>query len=143
MRIIESKSEDSLEDLDEWHDVTEKLDIPEKIINSYILYKTVQRNRNKRALTHFQYRKMLVDQFVGDFRQDRTRVSTSISDVRLNRKLHIIRKGVKRDCVVYSKRKEKRMADVKRVIIITLAQVNPECTWEIVSRYHTMANYKI
>ena len=31
MRIIESESEDSLEDLDEWREVTEELDIPERI----------------------------------------------------------------------------------------------------------------
>lgn len=31
MRIIESESEDSLEDLDEWRDVTEELDIPDRI----------------------------------------------------------------------------------------------------------------
>lgn len=53
---------------------------------------------------------MLVDQLVGDFRQNRTKVSTSISEIRLNRKLQIIRKGV-RDYVVCSKRKEK---DVRR-----------------------------
>lgn len=54
---------------------------------------------------------MLVDQLVEDFHQDKMKVSTSISEIRLNGKLHIIRKGVKRDCVVCYKRKEK---DVKR-----------------------------
>ena len=32
MRIIESESEDSLQDLDEWRDVTEELDIPDRIV---------------------------------------------------------------------------------------------------------------
>ena len=31
MRVIESESEDSPEDLDEWRDVTEELDIPDRI----------------------------------------------------------------------------------------------------------------
>lgn len=53
MRIIESKSKDTLENLNELHDVTEKLYISERIINSYILYKTVQCNKNEKALTHF------------------------------------------------------------------------------------------
>lgn len=50
IRIIESESKDSLEDLDEWLDVTEKLDILEITINSYTLYKTVQRNKNEKIL---------------------------------------------------------------------------------------------
>jgi hypothetical protein len=35
-RIIESESEDSLQDLDEWRDVTEELDIPDRITFSVL-----------------------------------------------------------------------------------------------------------
>jgi hypothetical protein len=64
------------------------------IINSYILYKTLQHNKKKKALKHLQYRKILVDQLVGGFRHDRRRVSTSISEIRLNGKFHVMRKTV-------------------------------------------------
>lgn len=143
MKTIESKSKDSLEDLDKWHDVTEKVDIPERIINSYILYKTVQRNKNEKALTYFQYRKMLVDRLIGDFLQNRTKISTSISEIRLNGKIHIIRKGIKRDCVVCSKKKEKDRRCQKIDYYDTSPSKLRMYIGDCFQRYHTMANYKI
>jgi hypothetical protein len=43
-----------------------------------------------------------------------------------------MKSAAKRDCVVCSNRNQMDVADAKRVIAVTLAQVNPECTWEIV-----------
>ncbi|CAK9804154.1 PiggyBac transposable element-derived protein 4 [Anthophora plagiata] len=76
------------------------------IINSYILYKLVKKQRNEKPLNHLQFRKILVKQLKGDFRQPR-RVSTSTSNsdnIRLNGKLHVMLSGAKRDCKVCSNR---------------------------------------
>lgn len=76
-------------------------------INSYILYKSIKKQRNERPLSHLQYVKTLVDQLRGDFRQTRDRASTSTSsfnEIRLNGKLHVILTGVKKDCKVCSQR---------------------------------------
>lgn len=77
------------------------------IINSYILYKQVKRQRNERPLTHLQFRKNLVNKLKGDFRQPRERASKSTSnpdEVRLNGKLHVILTGTKKDYKVCSTR---------------------------------------
>ncbi|CAK9832768.1 PiggyBac transposable element-derived protein 4 [Anthophora retusa] len=77
------------------------------IINSYILYKEVKRQRNERPLSHLQFRKDLVNNMRGDFRQTRERASKSTSnpdEVRLNGKLHVILTGTKKDCKVCSTR---------------------------------------
>ncbi|XP_015187591.1 PREDICTED: piggyBac transposable element-derived protein 4-like [Polistes dominula] len=74
------------------------------LINSYILYKLVKRQRNEQPLNHLQFRKMLVKQLKGDFQQPR-RPSTSTSnsdEIRLNGKLHVMLSGTKRDCKVCS-----------------------------------------
>ena len=76
-------------------------------INSYILCKSVKKNRNEKNLSHLKYVKRLVNQPVGDLREERLRPSTSASETRLDKKLHIMRKGQKRDCVVCSNRKVK------------------------------------
>ncbi|KOX76061.1 hypothetical protein WN51_12873, partial [Melipona quadrifasciata] len=74
------------------------------LINSYILYKQVKRQRNEQPLTHLHFRKILVR---GDFRQPRDRASRSTSnsdEIRLNEKLHVILTGTKKDCKVCSSR---------------------------------------
>ena len=74
------------------------------LINSYILYKLVKKQRNERPLNHLQFRKILVKQLKGDFRQQR-RPSTSTSnsdEIRLNGKLHVMLSGTKSDCKVCS-----------------------------------------
>ncbi|XP_066596608.1 piggyBac transposable element-derived protein 4-like [Prorops nasuta] len=113
------------------------------IINSYILYKTVQHNKNEKALTHLKYRKILVDQLVGDFRQERTRVSTSISEIRLNGKLHIMRKGSKRDCVVCSTRKQRDGRRQTSEYCDTCPNKPRMHMGDCFKRYHTMVKYKI
>ncbi|KAI4481598.1 hypothetical protein M0802_013908 [Mischocyttarus mexicanus] len=113
------------------------------IINSYILYKTVQHNKNEKALTHLKYRKILVDQLIGDFRQERTRVSRSISEIRLNGKLHIMRKGPKRDCVVCSTRKQRDGSRQTSEYCDTCPSKPRMHMGDCFQRYHTMVNYKI
>ena len=58
-------------------------------------------------MSHLKYVKRLVNQLVGDLREEQSRPSTSASETRLDKKLHIIRKGQKRDCVVCSNRQVK------------------------------------
>ena len=76
-------------------------------INAYIIYKIKVTKMNKKSLSHLKFVKTLVDQLVGDFRQNRNRSSTSSTEVRLDGKLHVLRKGTKRDCVVCSRRDKK------------------------------------
>ncbi|CAL7939067.1 unnamed protein product [Xylocopa violacea] len=75
------------------------------LINSYILYKLEKKKRNERPLTHLRYLKTLVQQLRGTYRQARDRTSTSsVDEHRLNGKLHVLLKGVKRGCKVCSDR---------------------------------------
>ncbi|KAI4485718.1 hypothetical protein M0802_012579 [Mischocyttarus mexicanus] len=113
------------------------------IINSYILYKTVQHNKNEKALTHLKYRKILVDQLIGDFRQERTRVSRSIFEIRLNGKLHIMKKGPKRDCVVCSTRKQRDGRRQTSEYCDTCPSKPRMHMGDCFQRYQTMVNYKI
>ncbi|KOX69055.1 hypothetical protein WN51_06785, partial [Melipona quadrifasciata] len=74
------------------------------LINSYILYEQVKRQRNEQPLTHLHFRKILVR---GDFRQPRDRASRSTSnsdEIRRNEKLRVILTGAKKDCKVCSSR---------------------------------------
>ncbi|CAK9816388.1 PiggyBac transposable element-derived protein 4 [Anthophora quadrimaculata] len=77
-------------------------------INSYILYKSVKKQRNERPLSHLQYLKTLVDQLRGDFRQKQPSTASSSQStsevIRLNGKLHVILMGQKKDCKVCSQR---------------------------------------
>ena len=68
-------------------------------INAYIAYKINITKINENPLSHLK--------FVGDFRQNQNRSSTSSTEVRLDGKLHVLRKGTKRDCVVCSHRDKK------------------------------------
>ena len=74
---------------------------------AYIAYKINNTKINEKPLSHLKFVKTLVDQLVGDFRQNRNRSSTSSTEVRLDGKLHVLRKGTKRDCVVCSRRDKK------------------------------------
>ena len=53
------------------------------VINSYIIYKIVKKKQNEKPLTHLKYVKLLVDQLINNFRQERFRASTSSSEIRL------------------------------------------------------------
>ncbi|KAI4478593.1 hypothetical protein M0804_011916 [Polistes exclamans] len=71
-------------------------------INSYIIYKSVKKQRNERPLIHLQYLKTLVDQLRGEFRQKQPSTASSSQSssevIRLNRKLQVILMGQKKDC---------------------------------------------
>lgn len=112
------------------------------IINSYILYKTVQKNKNGKALTHLRYRNILVDQLVGNFRQERTRTS-AVNETRLNGKLHIMRRAGKRDFVGCSKRNEKDGRRQTGDYCDTCPSKSRIHMGDCFQRYQTMVNYKI
>ena len=64
-------------------------------------------NENEQPQSHLKFVKRLVDQLAGEFREDRSRPSTSTTETRLDKKLHILRIGKKKDCIVCSNRQEK------------------------------------
>lgn len=75
------------------------------LINSYILYRSVKKQKNERPLNHLRFIKNLVDQLRGDFRQPRDRASMSTAncnEIWLNGQFHVILIGTKRDCKMYS-----------------------------------------
>lgn len=75
------------------------------IINAYILYKTIKKQNGQKPKTHLRFVKQLVDELIGSFRVKRIKKScSSISEDRLNGKLHVMRRGTKKDCVASSKR---------------------------------------
>jgi hypothetical protein len=74
------------------------------VINSYILYRILEKTNNETLTTYYKFIKLLIDHFKCDFRRPQIRLSKS-SENRLNNKLHILDvKGKKRDCIVYSLR---------------------------------------
>lgn len=117
------------------------------VINSYILYKVVKRQRNEIPMSHLKYLKLLVKQLRGDYRQDRGpgRSSTSAAtddSVRLNGKLHIILKGTKKDCRVCSDRKKKGGRHETVYFCNTCPDKPRLDLGECFLKYHTMENFK-
>lgn len=56
-------------------------------------------------MTYYKFIKFLIDHFKHDFRRSQIRPSKSLSEKRLNNKLHILDvEGKKQDCIVYSLR---------------------------------------
>ena len=81
--------------------------VEEDVLLGNVCNKCVIKSKNEKPLSHLKFVKRLVDQLVGEFREDRSRPSTSATETRLNKKHHILRKGKKRDCIVCSNRQEK------------------------------------
>lgn len=111
-------------------------------INAYILYKCVKQSKNEKPLSHLKFVKRLVDQLVGDFHKDRSRPSTSETETRLDKKLHILRKGKKRDCIVCSNRHEKGQRRETSEYCDTCPG-NPQMhIGNCFKRYHTLRNFR-
>uniref|UniRef100_A0A1B0FQB1 PiggyBac transposable element-derived protein 4 C-terminal zinc-ribbon domain-containing protein n=1 Tax=Glossina morsitans morsitans TaxID=37546 RepID=A0A1B0FQB1_GLOMM len=67
------------------------------IINAYTLYKTIKKQKGQKPKTHLKFAKQLVDELIGSFRVKRIKKScSSISESRLNGKLHVMRRGTKK-----------------------------------------------
>ena len=111
------------------------------VINSYIIYRISKQTNNETPMTHHKFVKALIDQLRGDFRDSRTRPSTSSADNRLENKLHIPDVGQrKRDCIVCSDRKT-LVAGVKQLIIVKRALISLQCILGSVLKFITL--YKI
>lgn len=112
------------------------------VINSYIIYKIVKKKQNEKPLTHLKYVKLLVDQLINNFRQERFRASTSSSEIRLNGKLHEMRRGKKRDCIVCSNRQKKGERHETSEYCNTCPDKPRMHLGDCFSRYHKMKKYK-
>ena len=111
-------------------------------INAYILYKCVKKSKNEKPLSHLKFVKRLVDQLVGEFREDRSRPSTSTHETRLDKRLHILRKGKKRDCLVCSNRQEKGQRRETSEYCDTCPGKPRMHMGNCFERYHTLRNFK-
>ncbi|XP_053975370.1 piggyBac transposable element-derived protein 4-like [Hylaeus volcanicus] len=112
-------------------------------INAYILYKTVKKANNQKPMTHLKFVKLLVDQLRGNFRQERGRDFSAPAENRLNGKLHVMRKGTKRDCVVCSKRQQKSGRRETIDYCDTCRNKPRMHMGDCFYRYHTMQDYKV
>ena len=111
------------------------------VINSYIIYKIEKTKQNEKPLTHLKYVKLLVDQLINNFRQERSRASTSSSEIRLNGTLHVMRKGKKRDCVVCSNRKKGERRETSEYCD-TCPNKPRMHVGDCFARYHKMKKFK-
>lgn len=94
-------------------------------------------------MSHLNFIKTLVDQLVGDYKDLRSRPSTSApSENRLDGKLHILRKGPKRDCVVCSKRAVKGGRRETSEYCDTCPNKPHMHLGDCFEKYHTLKNYK-
>ncbi|XP_017791899.1 PREDICTED: LOW QUALITY PROTEIN: piggyBac transposable element-derived protein 4-like [Habropoda laboriosa] len=116
------------------------------IVNSYILYTLLKKINNEKPMSHLKFVKLLVDQLVGNFRQNSTSrdsIYTPNTEGRLNNHLHIIRSGTKKDCVVCSNRKipgERRQTHYFCDTCIEKPRLH---IGDCFKRYHTLDDYKI
>ena len=113
------------------------------IIDSYILYNTTKCKRNENPSSQLKYRKLLLDQLVGNFRMKWTRVSPSSSETRLDRKLHIASKDDKRDCTDRSKRAKKSGRRQTSEYCDTCPNKPRIHIGECFKRYHNNVNFKM
>ncbi|XP_045536705.1 piggyBac transposable element-derived protein 4-like [Papilio machaon] len=115
-------------------------------VNAYILYTSVKKINNEKPMTHLKFVKLLVDQLIGNFRQNSTSREYSYTpntEARLNNHLHIIRSGTKKDCVVCSNRKipgERRQTHYFCDTCLEKPRLHIGNCFE---RYHTLENYKM
>nr|XP_003707254.1 PREDICTED: piggyBac transposable element-derived protein 4-like [Megachile rotundata] len=115
------------------------------VINSYIMYKTIQETNNEKPLNHLNFVKCLVDELVGTFRQGTPsgiQPSTSFVDNRLDNKLHIMRSGTKKDCAVCSDRKTPGKRRETRTYCVTCFRTPGLHIGDCFEKYHTLSNYK-
>lgn len=146
MRIIESESEDSLEDVDKWRDVTEELVIPERIHFS-VSPKVIGPQVPSNIVQPIQYFKLFfMDELVNEIIKETNNYAENVlnlKDISSNsiwqtwrdvEKDEFWALKVQRGTALYVLKGKKWVADVKQMIIVTLAQVHPECTWGIVSK---------
>ncbi|XP_024220714.1 piggyBac transposable element-derived protein 4-like [Bombus impatiens] len=96
----------------------------------------------EKPLTHLKYVKLLIDQLINNFRQERSRASTSSSEIRLNGKLHEMRRGKKRDCIVCSNRQKKGERHETSEYCNTCPDKPRMHLGDCFSRYHKMKKYK-
>ncbi|CAK9809611.1 PiggyBac transposable element-derived protein 4 [Anthophora plagiata] len=116
------------------------------LINSYILYKTIKRQKREQPLSHLKYVKTLVHQLTGDFRQKRDRASTSSCDseeIRLNGKLHTILTGDKKDCKVCSRRNKPGSRHQTTYYCDTCPDKPGMHLGNCFIKYHTKQNYRL
>ncbi|XP_047361946.1 piggyBac transposable element-derived protein 4-like [Vespa velutina] len=113
------------------------------VINSYIIYRISKQTNNETPMTHHKFVKVLIDQLRGDFRESRTRPSTSSADNRLENKLHIPDVGQrKRDCIVCSDRKTPGGRRQTTYYCQTCTNQPAMHFGECFKVYHTVLNYK-
>ena len=124
------------------------------VVNSYILYKQHNTDRQTRPLTHLQYRRSLVDALANRYLQSappRPRPgrpqkrqhdsSTDEDPQRLNGRLHLLEKKERaQDCVVCSNRDKKRHRS--HFFCKTCSSCPTLCPTTCFERYHTRQNYK-
>lgn len=113
------------------------------VINSFILYRISEEGKQQKPMTHHKFVKSLVKQLRGDFRESRSRPSTSLSDNRLNNKLHIPNVGErKRDCIVCSDRKTPGGRRQTTFYCETCTNQPAMHVGNCFKLYHTVENYK-
>ncbi|KAK1138071.1 hypothetical protein K0M31_020462 [Melipona bicolor] len=113
------------------------------LINSYILYKQVKRQRNEQPLTHLHSRKMLVDKLRGDFRDRASRSTSNSDEIRLNGKLRVILTGTKKDCKVCSSRNKPGGRHETTYYCDTCPDEPRMHLGQCFINYHTKRNYRL
>ncbi|XP_046827867.1 piggyBac transposable element-derived protein 4-like [Vespa crabro] len=115
-------------------------------VNSYILYTSVKKINNEKPMSHLKFVKLLVDQLIGNFRQNSTSreyTYTPNTEGRLKNHLHIIRSETKKDCVVCSNRKipgERRQTHYFCDTCLKKTRLHIGNCFE---RYHTLDDHKM
>lgn len=101
----------------------------------------MKKNKNKNPLLHLKYVKQLVHQLVGNFWKERSRFLTSASETKLDEKLHIMQKGKKQDCAIYSNRQEKGKRRETSEFCDSPERPHMHMG-DCFQKYHAMTNYK-
>lgn len=115
-------------------------------VNAYILCKENMKKINKKPMNNVQFRRLLVDQLVGNFREGTKRTNSSnIDDAqRLDGKYHSIIKlsdKKRKGCVVCSNRNQSGGRKQTSFICDTCDNkpgLHPECF----NKYHTVLNFR-
>jgi len=92
-------------------------------------------------MLHLKFVKKLVDQLVGEFREDRSRASILNIQTRLNKRLHILRKG-KKETVWFVPTGKNQDRDEKQQNSDTCPGKPRLHIGDCFEKYHTLRNFK-
>lgn len=121
-----------------------KTSLLKKPLSNKTLNKTIKKQNGQRPKTHLKFVKQLIDELIGSFRVKRTKKScSSISEDRLNGKLHVMRRDTKKDCIVCSKRKGNSGRRETTEYCDTCPNKPRMHMGDCFHKYHTKLNYKI